>query len=159
MNSIIIFGVFCMGAYLLQILLGLKQLKDFNATYGQLRRLGRVAIGRRSGKVRSGTIVLFAIDKGGKILAAKKMQGVTVLARFKDLPAYIGQDIHYLDTYNPLVRKENKLLQIAIEDAREVFLRVEAGVYKDVPKYAPFVNVTTHVKLLLARLTLQFKKS
>ena len=159
MNSMIIFGVFCMGAYLLQILLGLKQLKDFNATYGQLRRLGRVAIGRRSGKVRSGTIVLFAIDKGGKILAAKKMQGVTVLARFKDLPAYIGQDIHYLDTYNPLVRKENKLLQIAIEDAREVFLRVEAGVYKDVPKYAPFVNVTTHAKLLLARLTLQFKKS
>lgn len=158
MNIMIVFGGFCIAAYALQIFFGLKQLKHFNTTYGQLRQLGRVAIGRRSGKIKSGTIVMFAIDNEGKVQAAKKMQGVTVLAHFKDMPAYIGQDIHYFDNYNPLVRKENKLLQIAIEDAREVFLRVEAGVYKDVPKYAPIADVATHAKLFLSRLKLQFKK-
>ena len=159
MNSMILFGAFCAAAYVLQILLGLKQLKNFNVTYGQLRKMGRVAIGRRSGKIKSGTIVLFALDKKGKVLAAKKMQGVTILARFKDMPAYIGQDIHYLDGYNPLVRKENKLLQIAIEDAREVFLRVEAGNYQDVPKYGSALDVRANAKYLLSRFKYQFKKS
>lgn len=159
MNVVIVFGLFCVGAYLLQIVFGMRQLKHFNQTYAQLRKLGRVAIGRRAGKIKSGTIVLFAVDKSGKVLAAKKMQGVTVLATFKDMPAYIGQDIHYFDRYNPLVRSENKLLQIAIEDAREVFLRVEAGTYEDVPKYAPVVDVALHSKLFVARVKQQFKKS
>lgn len=159
MNVAITFGLFCIGAYLLQIVFGMRQLKHFNETYSSLRKMGRVAIGRRAGKIKSGTIVLFAIDPTGKVLAAKKMQGVTVLATFKDMPNYVGQDIHYLDTYNPLVRKENKLLQIAIEDAREVFLRVEAGVYKDVPKVAPVVDVALHAKLLFARFKQPFKKS
>lgn len=159
MDFVLVFGAVCIAAYALQIVFGMKQLKHFNTTYGEMRKLGRVAIGRRSGKVKSGTIVMFALDKDGKVLAAKKMQGVTVLAKFKDMPAYLGQDIHYFDTYNPLVRKENKLLQIAIEDAREVFLRVEAGNYKDVPKYGTVMNVTTHAKLLMTRLKLQFTKS
>ncbi|WP_394405308.1 transcriptional regulator GutM [Streptococcus sp. 20-1249] len=159
MNVMLVFGAFCIAAYALQIVFGMQQLKHFNTTYGELRRLGRVAIGRRSGKVRSGTIVMFAVDKDGKALAAKKMQGVTVLAKFKDMPAYVGQDIHYFDKYNPLVRKENKLLQIAIEDAREVFLRGEAGNYEDVPKYASALGLKTNAKLLATRLKLQFKKS
>lgn len=159
MSFAIVFGLFCIGAYVLQIIFGMRQLKHFNSTYSELRRLGRVAIGRRAGKVQSGTIVMFAIDQTGKVLAAKKMQGVTVLARFKDMPDYVGQDIHYFDSYNPLVRRENKLLQIAIEDAREVFLRVEAGVYKDVPKYASALDVTSHAKAFLSRLKWQFKKS
>ena len=140
MNSMILFGAFCAAAYVLQILLGLKQLKNFNVTYGQLRKLGRVAIGRRSGKIKSGTIVLFALNR-------------------EDMPAYIGQDLHYLDRYNPLVRQENKLLQIAIEDAREVFLRVEAGNYQDVPKYGSALDVTTNAKYLLSRFKYHFKKS
>nr|WP_053093946.1 transcriptional regulator GutM [Streptococcus sp. X16XC17] len=32
---------------------------------------------------------MFAVDKNGQVLAAKKMQGVTVLAKFKDTPAYL----------------------------------------------------------------------
>ena len=123
-----------------------------------MRKKGRVAIGRRAGKIKAGTIVMFAVDQSGKVLDARRMQGVTVAARFKTMPDYIGQDIHYFDTYNPLIRKENKLLQIAIEDAREVFLRTEAGNYEDVPKFAPVLNVGNQLKLLSTRLKLQFKK-
>ncbi len=158
MDSIYILGAVVIVAYILQNIFGLKQLKHFNTTYSELRKKGRVAIGRRSGKIKAGTIVMFAVDRKGMILDAKRMQGVTVVARFKSMPSYIGQDIHYLDTYNPVVRKENKLLQIAIEDARELFLRIEAGNYKDVPKFAPVLNVGNQLKLLSTRLKLQFKK-
>ncbi|MCK4026760.1 transcriptional regulator [Streptococcus suis] len=158
MDSVYIFGAVVIAAYVLQIYLGLKQLKHFNAAYSELRQKGRVAIGRRSGKIKAGTIVMFAVDRNGKVVDAKRMQGVTVAARFKSMPSYVGQDIHYLDTYNPLVRKENKLLQIAIEDARELFLRIEAGNYEDVPKLAPVLSVGNQLKLLSTRLKLQFKK-
>ncbi len=158
MDSIYILGAVVIVAYILQIIFGMKQLKHFNTTYSELRKKGRVAIGRRSGKIKAGTIVMFAVDKSGKVLDARRMQGVTVAARFKTMPDYIGQDIHYFDTYNPLIRKENKLLQIAIEDAREVFLRTEAGNYEDVPKFAPVLNVGNQLKLLSTRLKLQFKK-
>lgn len=158
MNSVMILSLVIVSAYAVQILLGLKQIRDFNQVYSDLRQKGRVAIGRRSGKLKSGTIVMFAIDSHGKVLAAKKMQGVTIAAHFKDMPDYLGQDIHYFDHYNPLVRRENKLLRIAIEDAREVFLRTEAGTYKDLPKAAPLVDVAMQLKLLPQRLKLQFKK-
>lgn len=151
MSFMVIFGLFIIAAYLFQLLLGLRQLKHFNAVYASLRRQGRVAIGRRAGKIRAGTIVMFALDQSGKVLDARQMQGVTVAARFKPMPAYIGQDIHYFDRYNPLIRRENKLLRLAIEDAREVFLRVETGVYEDAPKYASAFDWTLQAKQLLAR--------
>ncbi|KXT77477.1 transcriptional regulator GutM [Streptococcus sp. DD13] len=150
MYSIYLIAGLVIAAYILQILLGLRQLKNFNQAYMQMRRQGRVAIGRRSGKLRAGTIVLFAVDKNGTVLDGRKMQGVTVLSKFKAMPSYIGQDIHYLDTYNPLVRSENRLLQIAIEDAREVFLRVEAGNYDDKMVASAF-DLSTNWQLLKAR--------
>lgn len=155
MNFMIIFGLFALAAYAVQIILGLKQIKHFNSIYRQLRRLGRVAIGRRSGKIRAGTIVMFAIDKDGKVLAAKKMQGITMAARFKDMSDYIGQGIHYFDSYNPLIRKENKLLRIAIEDARAVFLKTEAGIYKEFAKQTPLLDIRLQTKFLLSRFKLK----
>lgn len=154
MAFLYLLGVLALGAYALQVVLGLRQLKHFNLVYQEMRRKGRVVIGRRSGKFRAGTIVIFAVDQAGKVLEARKMQGVSVMAKFKAMPAYLGQDIHYLDTYNPLVRQENKLLQVAIEDARELFVRIEAGNYKDVP----LLNITDQFKLLGLRLKLQFKR-
>ncbi|AXQ77838.1 transcriptional regulator [Streptococcus chenjunshii] len=157
MNPAITLGLLVTTAYIIQIFLGLRQIKHFNQVYTAMRRQGRVAIGRRAGKIKSGTIVLFAIDKAGKVLDAKRMQGVTIGARFKTMPAYIGQDIHYFDRYNPLVRKENKLLQTAIEDAREVFLRTEAGSYEESPQPAPLTGLAAQIKLLPAQLKLQLK--
>lgn len=156
MNSIYMLGAIVIMAYVLQLILGLQQLKNFNKTYLELRKKGHVAIGRRSGKIKSGTIVMFAVDIKGNVLDARKMQGVTVLAQFKSMPDYIGQDIHYFDTYNPLVRKENKLLQIAIEDARELYLRVEAGNYKEVPKSASLLDDASQWQQLKTRFKLQF---
>ncbi|WP_273450268.1 transcriptional regulator GutM [Streptococcus ferus] len=157
MNSIYILGMVVICAYVIQISFGLQQLKHFNHVFSELRQKGRVAIGRRSGKIKAGTIVMFAIDDKGKVLDARKMQGITVLAKFKPMPDYIGEDIHYFDGYNPLVRRENKLLQIAIEDARELFLRIEAGNYRDVPKSAPTFDIRSQLNLLFAHVKLYIK--
>ncbi|MBF0777958.1 transcriptional regulator GutM [Streptococcus cuniculi] len=158
MDSVYILGAVVIAAYIFQIIFGLRQIKHFNQTYSELRKKGRVAIGRRSGRIKAGTIVMMAVDQKGQVLAARRMQGVTVAARFKEMPDYVGQDIHYLDRHNPLVRKENKLLQIAIEDTREVFVRSEAGDYRDVPKFAPVMDLGTRLKMLSARIKFQFKK-
>lgn len=157
MRELYIFGGIVVLAYVIQILFGMRQLKHFNQEYMRLRRLGRVAIGRRAGKIQSGTIVMFAVDLDGQVLSASRMQGVTVLAKFKEMPDYIGQDIHYLDRYHPLVRTENKLMQIAIEDARELFLRVESGDYKEVPKSAPLVDLGLQMKILVNRWKMPIK--
>ena len=141
MEQAFIIGGIVITAYILQIVFGMKQLKNFNQVYSELRKKGRVAIGRRAGKVQSGTIVMFAVDRRGHVLDARKMQGVTVLARF-----------------NPMIRKENKLLRIAIEDAREVFLRTEAGNYKDVPKAVPLFNLGAQLSHIPARIKMFFSK-
>lgn len=157
MQPIYMLAIIIVIAYILQIIFGMKQLKHFNDVYAHLRTLGRVAIGRRSGKLRAGTIVMIAVDKKGKVLEASRMQGVTVLSRFKDMPNYVDQDIHYLDTYNPIVRKENRLTQIAIEDAREVFLRVEAGNYEGAQKVASAFDLGTSWQLFKAKVKYGFK--
>lgn len=158
MDTILVFAITVIMAYIFQVFLGMKQLKHFNSVYSDLRKKGRVAIGRRSGKIKSGTIVMFTIDGDGLILDARKMQGVTVLAQFKKMPQFIGQDIHYCDHYNPLVRQENRLLQIAIEDARELFLRTEAGTYQDVSKYGSAFDIDFRIKHVMNQLKYQFKK-
>lgn len=41
MSFVYLFGIFALGAYLLQILFGLKQIKHFNQNYQQLRKKPR----------------------------------------------------------------------------------------------------------------------
>lgn len=103
------------SAWLLQSFLGFFQIKNFNKHFSQLRRKGRVAIGRKKGFFRAGTVILIAINKSNQILEAKKMQGVTVFSRVKPLRGLDGknllkltmQDLHIYD----------KLTVAAIQDA------------------------------------------
>ena len=53
MNDMYLFIVFAASAYVLQAVISWKQLKHFNQTYSELRRKGKVAIGKRPGKIRS----------------------------------------------------------------------------------------------------------
>jgi DNA-binding transcriptional regulator of glucitol operon len=141
MSFVTVFILFAVGAYIVQALLGILQIKHFNRVYRELRNQGKVAIGRRPGKFRAGTLALFAIEEDGKIIDMRLMQGVTVLSKFKQKAEYIGHDLHYIDSYHPLVQKENKLTQEAMENAREVYLKVSTGNYKEEPAPTPFQQV------------------
>lgn len=113
--QMVIIMVFIAGAFFVQTIFGYFQIKHFSNAYVELRRLGKVAIGRRPGKFRSGTIVLFAVTNSGKILSAKKMQGVTVLAKVKDLNGFADKNIKTLNEND--FSFCNKLLKLAILDA------------------------------------------
>ena len=80
-------------AYVLQFLLTMIQMKDFNLNFRDLRKMGRVAIGKKKGGFVAGSIVMFAIDDKGIILKGMCLSGVTVLARFKEINDFNGVDI------------------------------------------------------------------
>lgn len=147
MNDMYLFIVFAASAYVLQAVISWKQLKHFNQTYSELRRKGKVAIGKRPGKIRSGTIVMLAIDDHDQVLEVRKMQGVTSLAKFHSLPVYAGEDINYIDRYHPSVRAEDRLTQAALENAREVYLRIEAGNEKSEQPTLPFIAMLNNFRI------------
>lgn len=159
MNHVILLSFLALGAYLLQFILGLSQIKHFNRVYKQLREKGKVAIGTRPGKISSGTIVMFAIDESAKIIDAQKMQGISVIAKFKPLTQYIGQDLHFIDSKHPLVRKENKLTQIAMEDARDLFIKLEIGDYQESQTRTPLSDLAFNTKIKTNQLLNKIKGS
>ncbi|MDR4949573.1 transcriptional regulator GutM [Neobacillus cucumis] len=123
--QIILIIILIFGAFLVQAGLGFLQMKHFSKAYTELRRIGKVAIGKRPGKVRAGTIVMFAISNSGKILKAKKMQGVTVMAQVKDLDGFEGKHIQSLNDND--MKHCNKLLKLAILDAVHNYKTIMSG--------------------------------
>lgn len=112
-------------AWLIQSVFGFMQIKHFNRKYAELRSLGRVAIGKRTGMFRAGTVVMFAIDKQNTILRAAKMQGVTVFSRVKDLKGFEGKNLLKISEKD--FKKVNKLTQFAIEDALKSYDVISKG--------------------------------
>lgn len=115
MNPVIFLIVIGIVVWILNIFFGLLQIKDFNKNYMELRRLGKVAIGRRKGKVTSGTIVLIRIENDGLIVESRKMQGVTVIARVEPFKGLEDKYINKI-TENDL-KQFNKSLKKAILDS------------------------------------------
>jgi DNA-binding transcriptional regulator of glucitol operon len=115
-NDLIWFVLILVGfSWLLQSILGFLQIKHFNKKYTELRKLGRVAIGKKTGLIKAGTVVMFAIDRKNNILRASKMQGTTVLSRVRNLNGFEGKN--FLNLGEEDLYRVNKLTRLAIEDA------------------------------------------
>ncbi len=84
-----------------------------------------MAIGKRTGKLRAGTVVMFAIDKRNKILKAAKMQGVTVFSKVKDLNGFEGK--YLLKISDEDFKGHDKLTQLAIADALKSYDIISKG--------------------------------
>lgn len=82
----LIVGLFLATAFLMQGLMGFYQIKNFSKNFKKLRTKGKVLIGKNPKKFNSGTLMLISIDDLGMIKEAKIMKGVTVFAKFKNLP-------------------------------------------------------------------------
>ena len=76
--------------WIAQTILGLRQFKKFNKHLKELRKLGRVAIGRAHGRFSAGVLVLFVIDSDCRILKGEIMEGRTVFAGFKPFDNFNG---------------------------------------------------------------------
>ena len=76
--------------WIAQTVLGFRQFKKFNNHIKELRREGRVAIGRARGYFASGVLVLFIIDDDCRIIRGEIMEGRTVFAGFKPFDHFNG---------------------------------------------------------------------
>ena len=123
--QIFIIMIFIAVAFIFQMALGFLQIKHFSKAYAELRRIGKVAIGKKPGKIRSGTIVMFAVSNSGKILKAKRIQGVTVMAKVKDMPGFEDKNIRTLGGKDLI--QCNKLLKLAILDAVHNYKVIMSG--------------------------------
>lgn len=74
-----------------QTLLGLWQFKRFHRRVRELRRDGRVAIGKAKGRFLAGAVVLLSIDGDGRIFHGEIMRGRTVFAGFQVMDSLNGK--------------------------------------------------------------------
>ncbi|WP_036737228.1 transcriptional regulator GutM [Paenibacillus zanthoxyli] len=112
-------------SWLLQSVLGFLQIRHFNRHYTELRRIGRVAIGKKAGRFRAGTVVMLAIDSQGKILKAARMQGVTVFSRVRSLKGLEGKLLPKLEEGD--LAGFDKLTKGAIRDAMSSYKIISNG--------------------------------
>ncbi|MDO5328883.1 MAG: transcriptional regulator GutM [Coriobacteriia bacterium] len=125
MEIVITLGIVLGIAFLLQTAFSMLQMKHFSHEFVKLKKKGRVAVGRKNGAFFAGAIVMFQIDGDGIIQQAKYMEGVTVLARFKDLPGFEGKDISKLTEKDGPEKHRN--LKKAIADAANNYNTYEGG--------------------------------
>lgn len=131
MNSVVFLIIIGITVWILNFIFGLLQIKDFNKNYIELRKLGKVAIGRKKGMINSGTVVLIRIQNDGLILESRKMQGVTVAARVK---RFKGLENMYIDKIQENdLNGFNKPLKKAILDAVKNYkkFKLEEGSTKE----------------------------
>lgn len=122
------------AAFVVQYILTFRQLKNFSAAYGRMRKTGnRAAIGRFAGKIRAGAVVIFSIDKDGNIEAGEMMQGVTVFARFKPFDVFNGENVANLDEEKCRGEHLSVSLTRAVTDASYNYRHVMNGEEIPVP--------------------------
>lgn len=115
MDSVVFLIIAGIIVWVLNFIFGLLQIKDFNKNYIELRKLGKVAIGRKKGRLSSGTIVLIRIQDDGRVVESRKMQGVTVIARVKPFNGLEGLNIGEIAESD--LKDFNKPLKKAVLDA------------------------------------------
>ena len=125
MNNVgmfIVIGIIC---WILNFIFGFMQLKNFNTNYIEMRKKGRVAIGRKKGYLQAGTIVLININEEDKIFDCKMMQGISVLAKVKSFTGLEGKKINELTELD--LNKYKKLKRVAILNAIDNFNQFKKG--------------------------------
>jgi glucitol operon activator protein len=130
-----------MVAWILQTVLGVSQVKNFNKHYTEFRKNGRVSIGRSKGIVRSGVVLLMSIDDNRRINIAKKMQGVTILAKFKEYSLLEGQDLLQIEP--EVYAKMDRFTKKAFDEAVEIYKRVAKG-EEIPPSKSPFGQLVSN---------------
>jgi len=127
MSPMLLIGIVLVSAFLLQGLLGFFQIRSFSKHFQQMRRQGKVLIGKNPRKIQSGSLMLMAIDTDGNIKAAQLLQGVTVFAHFKPAKQLVGQNIAVLGADYDQLRHFNRLTRQCILNAYQNFINYRTG--------------------------------
>lgn len=120
-------GFFLVMAFLLQGFLGFLQIKNFSVNFGDLRKKGKVLIGKNPKRIRSGSLILMAIDKEGSIKEARIMKGVTVFAKFKQLKKLQNMNVVEVAANHQIISSFDKLTQQCILNAYRNYINFKTG--------------------------------
>ena len=108
------------GMWVLQLVLSILQFRRFASHVKEMRREGRVAIGKAKGRFVAGAIVLFVIDAECNILRGEIMKGVTVFAGFRPFEDFTGKTL--LDLDEESVAGYDRQTRRAVLGAREEYI-------------------------------------
>lgn len=145
--NILALGIIVLLAFVLQYLFSYIQMQNFTKNYRILRSKGRVVIGRKKGLARAGAIVMLAIDSNDKVLQGYAMQGVTVLARFREFDYFNGIKVGTINVRDCEAIKLSKSLTSAVLDGVLNFKTVSRGEEIPIPD-SPLVKLTKKLKLI-----------
>ena len=106
--------------WVLQLVLSILQFRRFAAHVKEMRREGRVAIGKAKGRFVAGAIVLFVIDSACNIVRGEIMKGVTVFAGFRSFDDFTGRNL--LDLTEADVASYDRQTRRAVRGAREEYI-------------------------------------
>lgn len=139
-------GLAVVGAFILQAVFSMIQMRHFSKEFVKLRRKGKVACGRQAGCFHAGAIVMFLIDDAGIIQEARKLEGVTFLARVKPMTGFAGKYVGNLTGEE--VKTKNKNLRKAILDAALTYRKFISG-EPITPPPSPLKLAAIHLKSVL----------
>lgn len=129
------FLVIALGAaWALQSYLSFRQTKAFAALFVALRRRGRVCIGKYRGGLAQGSIVMFLLDEDGRVVEGHRLNGVTVLARFRELTDFDGLPMDALDARG--AARHGKSVVRAVDNAGSNYRIISSGGHAPEPPTA-----------------------
>lgn len=144
--NIIVIGILFVIAFIMQYAFTLIQMNSFKVSYRNLRRKGRVVIGKKKGAYRAGAIVMMSIDDSNNVIETEYMQGTTVFARFKRLDSLNGYNIDEIDSKLCEELSLSNSLKKSIVDGVSNFRRIMDGEQIEIPK-SPFGKLADKVKI------------
>lgn len=139
-------GLVIMAAFFLQAVLSALQMRHFSKEFIKLRKQGKVACGRQAGGFHAGAIAMFLIDDNGIIREARKLEGVTCLARVKVMDGFEGKYVGSLTGEE--VAKSHKNLRKAVCDASLTYCKFMSG-EEIIDPPSPFQRVESSIKNIL----------
>lgn len=114
------FIVLAVVMWILQTMLAIRQFNQFNRHIKELRKSGKVAIGKAKGKIRAGAIVMFLIDDELNIVKGEIMNGFTSLATIKEFNNFNG--VNLLDLESDMCKGLGKQVTEAVIATRKDYL-------------------------------------
>lgn len=114
------FVLLAAGMWIFQGLLGFWQLRHFNQRFNQLRKEGRVVVGKSKGRIMAGVVLMFCLDKDCNIIKGEKMEGISVFAKMKSFNSCNNLNLLEIeeDKLSGLGRATSKAVMNAVENYR-----------------------------------------
>jgi glucitol operon activator protein len=114
------FVLLAVGVWIIQSVLGFRQLRHFNQRFKLLQKEGRVVVGKSKGRVTAGVVLMFCLDQDCNIIRGEKMEGFSIFAKLKPFNSFNHLNLLELEECdcNGLGKSTNKAVMNAIENYR-----------------------------------------